>query len=122
MRNTSIIAGGVGVALVLVLLLLVGVIGGVALVSYAPPGPIPPDQVRRTIEQHHEALGVCAIGLSQPSELNATLTLLRGELRSLSITDATLPQRNAACVAEVLQGLPWPQGHAAVRVPIRMDP
>lgn len=122
MRTTSIIAGGLGLTVIGVLLLVMGLAGGAILFAAAPPGAVDPIDVRTMVHDHREALAACATGLSQPGELNATITVYRGQLRSLQIADANIPQSNAACVAEVLQGLPWPQGNAAVRIPIRLDP
>ena len=122
MSRTGIIAGSLGLTLVLGGAALVGVVGVLALYAARPPGLAPPERLRAVAEDHAAAFGACGIGLRTPGQLTLVITTVGGQARRVEIADSDLPHPVATCVADTAASLPWPPGRGAARVPIRLEP
>ena len=117
MRTTGLIAGGVGITLVLGVLVLAAVIGVIALAVWAPAGRAAAADVRAAIVDHRDDLAFCGAG-ERGGRMVATVVLERGEPTHIGIGDASVPAAVAHCVAETLVAASWPRISAAASVPL----
>lgn len=122
MRTSGIIAGSIGLSLVLALLVVVGVVAAAALYQLRPSGVLPPSALRATVLDHADALAFCAPGLAEPVTLTATVAVHGGAVRQLHVKPMNFPAEGAECVARTLTALPWPDGSGAATLSIRVDP
>lgn len=122
MSRTGIIAGSLGLTLVLGGAALAAVVGIAALYAARPPGLAPAEQIRAVAQDHAAAFGACGVGLQTAGQLTLIVTTLDGQARRVEVTDSDLPHPVATCVADTAASLPWPPGRGAARVPIRVEP
>lgn len=121
MRTTGIIAGSLGLTVVLGAAALVGVGGAVALIAWRPQ-PVAPAAMRATIERHAEVFGACARSIRAPGTVTLLLTTDGGQARKVEVEASDLPHSVTTCVAQAAATLPWPDGRGAARVPVRVEP
>ncbi len=121
MRTTGIIAGSLGLTVVVGAAALIGVVGAGALLAWRPV-PVAPDALRATVERHGEVFGACARTVTAPGTVTLLLTTEGGQARKVEVEASDLPHPVTTCVAQAAATLPWPDGRGAARVPVRVEP
>lgn len=119
MRSSGVIAGSLALTLVAGGLLFMGV-AGAALLWWAAPNR-DSTAVREALIDHQEDLSFCAAG-TRGGELTVTVSLNHGEPTHVGVTNATVPNAVANCIAEGLVSRNWPEVTASGTIPVRLEP
>jgi len=118
-RTSSLVAGSLGITLVVGGLLVLTAVGALGLVLFRPSHD--GSAVREALVDAKDELAWCAAG-SDGGTLQVTLVLHQGQAQHVGVGEATTSAQVATCIAETLATRPWPPVSAAATVPVRLEP
>ena len=119
MRSVGIVAGSMGVTVILGGVMLGTIAVCVLLVLWAP-APGDPGAIRQAVVDQSEQLGWCAEG-TDGGELDLELVVRRGQAMHVGVRSANVDPEVAACIADTTLSLSLPRVTASAHLPLRLS-